>query len=106
MTSVTKKKTRWTPRLVKQLRGKRSLADFAALIGASKNSVRRWEVGQAHADATYAERLSELAVREHFLEDWKLVGPMTLVGDLESAKAEISKLFRKSVERSEPRAKF
>ena len=106
MTSVTKKKTRWTPRLVKQLRAKRSLADFAALIGASKNSVRRWEVGQAQPDATHAERLSELAVHENFLKDWKLVGSMTLIGGLESAKVEISDLFRKSVERTEPRARF
>ena len=48
-------------------------------------------------DATYAERLSELAEREHFLKDWKLVGSMTLVGDLESAKAEIAELFRREV---------
>ncbi len=92
---------RWTPRLVKQLRGKRTLADFGALIGASKNSVRRWELGEAQPDATYAKRLSELAERENFLKDWKLVGSMTLVGDLESATAEISELFRKSVERRE-----
>jgi hypothetical protein len=32
MNSVTKKEMRWTPRLVKQLRGKRTLADFGALI--------------------------------------------------------------------------
>ncbi|MFY9555274.1 MAG: helix-turn-helix domain-containing protein [Blastocatellia bacterium] len=106
ITSVTKKEMRWTPRLVKQLRGKRTLADFGALIGASKNTVRRWEVGQAQPDATYAERLSELAQRENFLKDWKLVGSMTLVGDLESAKAEISELFRKSVKRSAGRARF
>jgi hypothetical protein len=29
--------------LVKQLRGKRTLADFGALIGAQKNTVWRWE---------------------------------------------------------------
>ena len=89
-----------------QLRGRRSLADFAVLIDAPKNRVRSWEVGQAQPDATYAERLSELAVRENFLKDWRLVGSMTLVADLESAKAEISELFRKSVERSEQKAKF
>jgi DNA-binding XRE family transcriptional regulator len=100
MNSVTKKEMRWTPRLVKQLRGKRTLADLGALIGASKNTVWRWEAGQAQPDATYAERLSQLAEREHFLKDWKLVGSMTLVGDLESAKAEIAELFRKSVERT------
>jgi len=100
MNSETKKLIPWTPRLVKQLRGKRTLANFGALIGAPKNTVWRWEAGQVQPDANYAERLSELAEREHFLKDWKLVGSMTLVGDLESAKAEIAKLFRKSVERT------
>ena len=100
MNSVTKKEMRWTPRLVKQLRGKRTLADFGALIGAPKNTVWRWEAGQAQPDVTYAERLSQLAEREHFLKDWNLVGSMRLVGDLESAKTEIAELFRTSVERT------
>jgi transcriptional regulator with XRE-family HTH domain len=100
MNPVAKKEMRWTPRLVKQLRGKRTLTDFGALIGAPKNTVWRWEAGQAQPDATYADRLSELAEREHFLKDWKLVGSMTLVGDLESAKSEIAELFRRSVERT------
>ena len=100
MNAMTKKEMRWTPRLVKQLRGKRTLADFGASIGASKNSVLRWEAGQARPDATYAERLSKLAERERFLKDWKLIGSMTLVGDLESTKAEVAELFRRSVERT------
>ena len=100
MNPVTKKEMRWTPRLVKQLRGKRTLADLGALIGAPKNTVWRWEAGQAQPDATYTDRLSELAEREHFLKDWKLIGSMRLVGDLESAKAEIAELFRRSVERT------
>ena len=100
MNPVTKKEMRWTPRLIKQFRGKRTLADFGALIGAPKNTVWRWEAGQAQPDATYAERLSQLAEREHFLKDWKLAGSMTLVGDLESAKAEIAELFRQSVQRT------
>jgi hypothetical protein len=105
MTSVTKKMC-WTPRLVKQLRGKRTLADFGALIGAPKNTVWRWEAGQAQPDATYAERLSELAEREHFLKNWTLAGSMTLIGDLERTKAEIAELFRASIERSGPRGRF
>src|SRR4030095_15513050 len=92
MTSVTKKMC-WTPRLVKQLRGKRTLADFGALIGAPKNTVWRWEAGHAQPDDTYAERLSELAEREHFLKNWTLAGSMTLIGDLERTKAEIAELF-------------
>ena len=100
MNAVTKKEMRWTPRLVKQLRGKRTLADFGALIGAPKNTVWRWEAGQAQPDATYAERLSELAEREHFLKDWKLVGSMTLLDDVEGAQAAIAELFFKSVKRT------
>jgi len=90
----------WTPRLVKQLRGKRRLADFGTLIGAPKNTVWRWEAGQAQPDANYSERLSELAEREHFLKDWKLAGSMELIGDLESAQAEIAELFRTSILRT------
>ena len=90
----------WTPRLIKRLRGKHTQAEFGALLGAPKNTVWRWEAGQAHPDARYAARLSELAEREHFLTDWQLLGSMTLLGDLESAKADIAKLFRTSLERT------
>jgi hypothetical protein len=101
MTStITKKQTRWTPRLIRQLRGKRALAEFGALLGAPKNTVWRWEAGKARPDPSYAERLSELADRERFLHDWKLVGSVRLLGDLDSAKAQIAELFRKSAERS------
>jgi len=90
----------WTPHLIKRLRGKRTQAEFGALLGAPKNTVWRWEAGQVHPDARYATRLSELAEREHFLTDWQLVGSMELLGDLESAKADIAKLFRTSLERT------
>ena len=98
--TLTKNEIHWTPRLIKQLRGKRSLAEFGALLGAAKNTVWRWEAGKANPDDSYADRLSHLAERERFLKDWKLVGSMTLLGDLEIAKDEIAALFRKSVERS------
>jgi DNA-binding transcriptional regulator YiaG len=90
----------WTPHLIKRLRGKRTQAEFGALLGAPKNTVWRWEAGQVHPDARYATRLSALAEREHFLTDWQLVGSMTLLGDLESAKADIAKLFRTSLART------
>jgi DNA-binding transcriptional regulator YiaG len=90
----------WTPHLIKRLRGKRTQAEFGALLGAPKNTVWRWEAGQAHPDARYAVRLSELAEREYFLTDWQLVGSMTLLGDLESARADIAKLFRTSLDRT------
>ena len=90
----------WTPHLIKRLRGKRTQAEFGALLGAPKNTVWRWEAGQAHPDARYVTRLSELAEREHFLTDWQLAGSMTLLSDLESVKADIAKLFRTSLERT------
>ena len=90
----------WTPHLIKRLRGKRTQAEFGALLGAPKNTVWRWEAGQVHPDTRYAARLSELAEREHFLSDWQLVGSMTLLGELESARADMAKLFRTSLERT------
>jgi len=90
----------WTPYLIKRLRGKRTQTEFGALLGAPKNTVWRWEAGQAHPDARYAARLSELAEREHFLTDWQLLGSMTLLGDLESARVDIAKLFHTSLERA------
>lgn len=100
MSSIAKKEIRWTARLIKELRGERTLAGFAASIGASKNSVSGWEAGKAVPDETYSERLSALAEREHFLKDWKLAGSIKLLDDLENSKAEIDDLFRKSIERS------
>lgn len=94
------KQMRWTPRLIKRLRGKRTLAEFGTLLGAPKNTVWRWEAGKSQPADGYAERLSDLAGRENFLEDWNLAGSMTLLGDLESAKAEIAGMFRQSLERT------
>ena len=95
---MTKKEMRWSSagQTVARKRKLPTLEHYRC----AKEYRWRWEAGQAQPDATYAERLSELAEREHFLKDWKLVGSMTLVGDLESAKAEIAELFRRSVERT------
>jgi hypothetical protein len=90
----------WTPHLIKRLRGQRTQAEFGVLLGAPKNTVWRWEASQAHPDARYAARLSALAEHEHFLIDWQLIGSMTLLGDLESARADIAKLFRTSLDRT------
>ena len=95
-----KQALQWTPHLIKRLRGRRTQAEFGALLGAPKNTVWRWEAGQAHPDARYVARLSVLAEREHFLTNWQLVGSMTLLGDLEGARADIAKLFRTSLERT------
>ncbi len=87
----------WTPRLIKQLRGTRTQTEFGSLLGTRKNTIWRWEAGQARPDARYAARLCELAERERFFEDWQLVGSMNLIGDLDSAQAEIAELFRRSL---------
>ena len=89
---------RWTPRLIRQLRGARTQTEFGALLGARKNTIWRWEAGQARPDARYTARLCELAGQERFLEDWQLVGSMTLIDDLDSAQAEIIALFRSSLQ--------
>lgn len=90
----------WIPQLIKQLRGRRTQAAFGTLLGAAKNTVWRWEAGQAHPDATYAARLSALAAREQFLANWQLVGSMTLVGDVAGASAEVAALFQQALERT------
>jgi PIN domain nuclease of toxin-antitoxin system len=97
---VGRKQIHWTPRLIKELRGKRTLTEFGELVGASKNTVWRWESARTHPDPSYRRRLSEVAEREGFLAGWKIVGSMRLVGDLEGAEAEIAKLFRKSLART------
>ena len=86
--------------MIRELRGKRTLPDFAASIGASKNTLSGWEAGKAQPNETYSERLSDLAERERFLKDWKLAGSMRVIDDLENAKGEIDDLFRKSIERT------
>lgn len=51
-------------------------------------------------DPMYALRLSDLAAREGFFERWQLVGSLKIIGDLETASAEIAKIFAKSLERT------
>lgn len=70
------------------------------MVGATRNTVWRWETGRSQPNATHAARLSKIAQHEHFIKDWKLVGSMTLLGDLEGAQAAIAELFCKSVKRT------
>jgi DNA-binding XRE family transcriptional regulator len=98
--SSSAKEIRWTPKLIKMLRGKRTQADFGALIGATKNTVWRWEAGRAKPEPGYVEALGRLAECEKFLKDWQLVGSMSLIGDLTEAKAEVNALFQQSLIRT------
>src|SRR5881409_4402854 len=80
----------WTAERVKKLRAKRTQEEFGKLIRVPKNTVWRWEAGYAKPDAERAERLSRLAKKEKFLQDWKLQGSAELLGDLEEG----SKILR------------
>ena len=95
-----KKELAWTPPLIKQLRGKRTQTEFGALLGVPKNTVWRWEAGRAAPDGEHARSLSRLAESECFIEDWKLAGSMTLLGDIEEASRRISARVRKALARS------
>ena len=87
----------WTGTLIRMLRGKRTQVEFGALLGVPKNLVSKWEAGHSKPYAEHAQHLSKLAAREHFLEDWELVGSMTVVGDLEEASRDLSAQFKESL---------
>ena len=84
----------WTPRKVRMLRGKRTQAEFGKLIHVPKNTIWRWEAGYAKPDAERADRLTRLARKERFHQDWKLAGSAELLGDLEEG----SKILREQFE--------
>lgn len=96
----TTKLTGWTPALIRMLRGKRSQTAFGGLIGVPKNTVWRWEAGSVRPDPENANKLSLLARREGFLQDWHLAGSIVLVGELEPASTQIGEAFKKSLARS------
>jgi transcriptional regulator with XRE-family HTH domain len=99
-TTLPKKEIQWLPALIRELRGKRTQAEFGALLGVPKNTVWRWEARHVKPDPEHARRLSKLAERERFLADWKLLGSLRVVGDLEEASREVRRLFHESVERT------
>jgi transcriptional regulator with XRE-family HTH domain len=90
----------WSPALIRMLRGKRSQAAFGGLIGVPKNTVWRWETGSVRPDPVNANKLSALARRESFLQDWQLAGSMVLIGDLEAAANQLGEAFKKSLART------
>lgn len=94
---IIKKEIHWTPRLIRQLRGRRTLAEFATLVEAATNTVWRWEDGRSEPDGDHMRLLSELAERERFLKDWQLGGSRTLAGDIDAALSKSSADLRKTV---------
>ena len=93
---------KWTPLMVKRLRGKRTLEEFALQIGAPKNTVWRWESGQTRPSTAYVKRLSRLAQEERFLADWQPVGSITRVGNLKEGSQAIAREFLRTLVRGRP----
>ncbi len=90
----------WTPSLIRRLRGKRSQSELGGLLGVPKNTVWRWEAGRAAPDRENVKALSQLAVQQGFLKDWKVVGSMRILGSLETGSKTISANLMKSLLRS------
>jgi len=99
-TTLPKKEIQWNPPLIRSLRGKRTQAEFGALVGVPQNTVWRWEARRARPDAEHARRLSRLAERERFLADWKLAGSLPPLGDLEEISKRVSAMVQRSLARS------
>jgi transcriptional regulator with XRE-family HTH domain len=97
---ATESEIAWTPALIKRLRGKRTQLEFGELLGVPKNTVWRWESGRVAPSPQHAEVLSKLARELNFLKDWKLVGSVTLLGDLGDGSRAIRNRLAKSLLRS------
>src|SRR5437660_9897441 len=97
---LPRKTLRWSPRLIRDLRGKRSQAKFGALLGVAKNTVWRWEAGYAEPEAAAVARLTGLAERENFLADWHLVGSIPRIGHPEDESRRIAEMIQPSLERT------
>ena len=96
---------KWSPLLLKRLRGKRTLEGFAVLLGAPKNTVWRLEAGHTHPSSAYAKRLSRLAQKEQFLADWQPVGSITFVGNLKKGSQAVAREFSRGLARGPHRIK-
>jgi hypothetical protein len=90
----------WTPGLIRDLRGKRSQAEFGERVGVAKNTIWRWEAGYSEPDPACQARLTEIAAQEDFLANWQLVGSITRIGDLEKGSRQIAEMIRESITRT------
>ncbi|MGH9837626.1 MAG: hypothetical protein ACREEM_02455 [Blastocatellia bacterium] len=88
--TLPRKEISWSSRLIARLRGSRTIVEFATTIGVDPEIVSLWESGELEPDAFQANLLSDLAGREEFPRDWKLEGSGVLLGDLETASADLA----------------
>lgn len=97
---VAQKEIVWSSALIKRLRGKRTQEEFGELLGVPKNTVWRWEAGNAKPAPDSTRRLSALAGKERFLKDWKLAGSGEIIGDLEEGSRIIRQMAMDGLLRS------
>lgn len=89
----------WTPDRIKRLRGQRTQEEFGKVIRVPKNTVWRWEAGYTRPDADRSQRLSQLAENERRLQNWKLVGSIEILGDIEEGSRQIAKRAKRAFEK-------
>lgn len=81
----SKKEIYWSAALIRRFRAKRTQKKFGELVGVALNTVWRWEDGSVEPGPEQRRRLSEMAERECFLQDWKLAGSGLLIRDVDKA---------------------
>ena len=91
---------RWAPMDLKNLRGKRTLEEFGAVLGVAKNTVWRWEAGRVKPSEDQMKKLNELAEKQGYWDQWQLKGSAILAGDLEEASVELKKQWQEADARS------
>ncbi len=91
---------RWATSDLKELRGKRTLGEFGAVLGVAKNTVWRWEAGRVKPDTTQMKKLNELAEKQGYWDQWQLKGSASLVGDLDAASAQLKTQWKEADARS------
>jgi len=98
--NATRKPQAWSPALLRRLRGKRTQTQFGRTVGVRKNTVWRWEKGLVAPDRKNSKTLARVARKERFLRNWKLVGSITRIADLEEGSREIRCRIERSLART------
>ena len=98
MLVLPKKEWYWTASMIQKLRGKRSLVEFADVLGVPKKTISLWEANRGPAFDN--AKLSALARKEGFHSDWKLKGSVTLLREVEPGHPLMNRLIRESVGRT------